>query len=675
MKSFLSLFLALSILACLIPSGELFADRGGEQAKEQHIRRVTRVTKIFSFVKGKDGRAVLVSQQTGRSEIKGDGVNLETLAKRANNFENNVGNFTLLGAVGNTGVNAAGELVVTGNFKDSGNNTVGSYGAEVRGGSNVKLDDNSFTNALLPGDTGYYRMDTPFDFEKIISWDLAYTYTPKNATQYTRTTDPVFASGPTFSSSGGKLQVSGGVTNPGSSLTYWNDIYFFIFDSSGKLVDVKSTYVMGSEYNYGGGTTDTALQPGASGTFSRTFYETGYSSYSSYDSAFQYYVADGGGGTEEKNPPFGSFDTPLDQSTVRSSIPVTGWALDDSEVSHVKIWRQSSGGLVYIGDANFVEGARPDVQQSYPDYPNNSRAGWGYMMLTNFLPGGDGTFTLEAIATDSAGKSTSLGTRTIHVDNDNAVKPFGAIDTPLQGGTAAGSGYINWGWALTPQPKKIPEDGSTIDVYVDGVNRGNPSYNLYREDIATLFPGYANTNGAVGYFYLDTTAYADGVHTIQWTATDNEGSTDGIGSRYFTIQNPRIANRTASGFLPHIADIMALPIDETAAISFREGFDDSVEMKRAAKHLEGTANISMPQSRRLVIRLNDRREDIVSYDGYLLMNGQLSGLPVGSTLNRSSGTFYWMPGPAFRGRFPLVFVKTGANGQRTRSMVLVDIQQ
>jgi hypothetical protein len=130
-----------------------------------------------------------------------------------------------------------------------------------------------------------------------------------------------------------------------------------------------------------------------------------------------------------------------------------------------------------------------------------------------------------------------LGIKTITVDNDNAVKPFGAIDTPSQGGTASGSSFINWGWVLTPMPNKIPTDGSTIDVWVDGVKLGHPTYNIYRTDITSLFPSYANSDGAVGYFYLDTTAYANGVHTIQWTAKDNAGNTDGIGSRYFTIQN------------------------------------------------------------------------------------------------------------------------------------------
>jgi uncharacterized protein (TIGR01370 family) len=245
------------------------------------------------------------------------------------------------------------------------------------------------------------------------------------------------------------------------------------------------------------------------------------------------------GGSDDD--PFGSFDTPLDGSTVRSSVAVTGWALDDVAVESVKIYRKGNdpgNNLIYIGDAVLVEGARPDVQQAYPTYPMNHKAGWGYMMLTNFLPnGGNGIFTLYAIAKDVSGHTVTLGTKTITCDNANAVKPFGAIDAPAQGGTVSGSNFINWGWVLTPQPNSIPADGSTINVIVDGVNIGHPTYNVYRPDIATLFPGYANSNGAVGYFYLDTTQYEDGVHTIQWTVSNSMGTTEGIGSRYFVIRN------------------------------------------------------------------------------------------------------------------------------------------
>jgi hypothetical protein len=213
---------------------------------------------------------------------------------------------------------------------------------------------------------------------------------------------------------------------------------------------------------------------------------------------------------------------------------------DFVDIDRVEIYREGEDreDLIFIGEAVLVEGARTDVEQTFPTYPMNYKAGWGYMMLTNFLPnGGNGTFTIYAAATDTSGNSVTLGTKTITCDNANAVKPFGAIDTPTQGGIASGSRFVVWGWALTPRPNSIPTDGSTINVYVDGVNLGYPTYNIYRPDIAGLFPSYANSNGAAGYFILDTTAYENGVHTIQWVVSDNGGNTDGIGSRYFVIRN------------------------------------------------------------------------------------------------------------------------------------------
>jgi len=69
------------------------------------------------------------------------------------------------------------------------------------------------------------------------------------------------------------------------------------------------------------------------------------------------------------------------------------------------------------------------------------------------------------------------------------------------------------------------------------VRLGTVTYDNYREDIATIFPGYNNSNGAVGLIYLDSTAYENGVHTIGWFVQDDAGNADGIGSRFFRIEN------------------------------------------------------------------------------------------------------------------------------------------
>jgi uncharacterized repeat protein (TIGR01451 family) len=210
--------------------------------------------------------------------------------------------------------------------------------------------------------------------------------------------------------------------------------------------------------------------------------------------------------------PIGSFDTPTNNTSgIAGAIPVTGWALSNIEINSstgVQIWREpvanepaAANGLVFIGNAVFVTGARPDVEAQYSTYPFSNRAGWGYQLLTNFLPNqGNGTFKLHAIATDVANNMTDLGTRTIIADNAHAAKPFGTIDTPAQGGTASGAQYLNFGWALTPGTFCIPQDGSTITVVVDSVPQpAHPVYNQFRSDIAGLFPGYCNSGGAVGY--------------------------------------------------------------------------------------------------------------------------------------------------------------------------------
>jgi hypothetical protein len=244
-------------------------------------------------------------------------------------------------------------------------------------------------------------------------------------------------------------------------------------------------------------------------------------------------------------PPIGAVDTPANGVTARGEIAVTGWALDDSAIASVDVYRSPVGAenpnvLVFIGRAVFIRGARPDVQAAYPNMPDNDNAGWGFMVLTNMLPGqGNGTFDLHAIATDQSGLTTLLGTRRIVAANAGSTRPFGTIDTPAQGATVSGT-IINFGWALAPTPRQIPIDGTTIDVYVDGVFRGHPVYNNVRPDIATLFPGLYNTTGgrgAIGYFMLDTTTLSNGLHTIHWVIRDDIGQASGVGSRFFRVQN------------------------------------------------------------------------------------------------------------------------------------------
>ena len=359
--------------------------------------------------------------------------------------------------------------------------------------------------------------------------------------------------------------------------------------------------------------------------------------------------------------PFGYFDSPLDDSTVAGSVPVTGWALDDIEVTRVEIKRDphvldppaaiGTDGLIYIGDAVFIKGARPDVEAAEPNYPNSHRAGWGYMMLTNFLPNqGNGIFVLHAIAYDGSGHKTKLGQKTIAADNFHSALPFGTIETPSQGGLASGNAFINWGWALTPQPNIIPADGSTLWVWVDGAPVGHPVYNNYRADIAANFPGYGNSNGAVGYFYLDTTKYAIGQHGISWGLSDNAGNGSGIGSRYFDILNnsggAAAAVRAEPGLLKEEAS-GAIQID-----------------------LPGPRTIDVQELERVVVDLRARGATRIVGWGESLDRE----LPVGSSIDQKTGVFSWIPGPGFLGRHVLHFAAADGTSRSRAVEVVVNIR-
>ena len=415
-------------------------------------------------------------------------------------------------------------------------------------------------------------------------------------------------------------------------------------------------------------------QPAASGTATITFTaepNPGVARKGTLTIAGRLFEVTQAAGAPDSTPPFGSFDTPANGTTnVSGAIAVTGWALDDKGVTKVELYREplsgENGGLfgwVYIGEALFVAGARPDVATAYAAYPSAQRAGWGYQLLTNMLPaGGNGTFTLHALAYDLSGNVSELtyvpgppevraAGRTIVCNNAGAARPFGTLDTPAQGATVAGSGYVNFGWALTPGSGfTIPADGSTIALILDGVPQpGHPTYNQYRSDIAAQFASYSNSAGAVGYSILDTTKLSDGLHAISWNVTDSAGRSEGLGSRYFTVANN--TTTTFSGSSP------AAPLSLAEARgSARRRLGVSLRRNSPAARLEplqpdanGEYLVEVEQLERLELHSGG------SGPAYLRVGDQLEPLPAGSQLDAAQGIFYWQTGAPFLGLYTLAF--------------------
>ena len=195
-------------------------------------------------------------------------------------------------------------------------------------------------------------------------------------------------------------------------------------------------------------------------------------------------------------------------------------------------------GKVFISNATFVDGARPDVEALYPTMPRAYRAGWGYLLLTwGLYNQGNGTYNLYAYAFDKENNIATIGAKTIVVSNENATKPFGSIDTPRSAASPRPAIRTSAG-RLTPKVTgvatcKIPPSG--VQVSIDSGPLQPVVYGDARTDIAGAFAGFSNSAAAGGHFIFDWTTLANGTHTIGWVITDDCNRADGVGSRFFNV--------------------------------------------------------------------------------------------------------------------------------------------
>jgi sugar lactone lactonase YvrE len=363
--------------------------------------------------------------------------------------------------------------------------------------------------------------------------------------------------------------------------------------------------------------------------------------------------------------PFGSFDTPASGTfPLQGSIAVTGWALDDVGIDRVEIWRDLQpgettppfastpsdprNGKVFISNGTFVDNARPDVEGLYPSTPFNARAGWGYLLLTwGLWSQGNGTYTLFAYAFDTESNLTTLGQKTIVVSNNAANRPFGSIDTPAIGGTASGT-VVNFGWGLTPKVNgvatcTIPASG--IQVSIDSGPLQPVAYGDARSDIAGAFTGFSNTAAGGGHFVFDSTALANGTHTIGWLITDDCNRADGVGSRFFNVSNGSLAPAVASVAAPVMN---ARTADGREAVTIARGYGELPVVVEPGG--DGALRVTVAQGERIEIRVPREYRS-----AHQLAAGEPRALPSGATWDPASGTFYWQPAPAFLGRYEIVF--------------------
>ncbi len=258
--------------------------------------------------------------------------------------------------------------------------------------------------------------------------------------------------------------------------------------------------------------------------------------------------------------PFGELEMPGENQPMNGVFPMTGWALDDSEIEKIELLVD---GLI-VGPVN--QGIhRPDIAYRFPSHPGAEHAGFIRMLNTTELT--NGAHTVAIRLTDNEGMVKVIGRRFVQTFNTSYnLPPFGGIDWPIPNHIMYGDGCDDPGGWSTP-PYEEPQDvewvtgwaldvGSTTDrggvAYVQLLIDGNieydtwvdsfyypwlehlaelmNTYGLPRMDILNLFPDVPNSKDAGFIFALDISdliirrGYRQGLHMITIRAGDWENN-------------------------------------------------------------------------------------------------------------------------------------------------------
>jgi len=230
----------------------------------------------------------------------------------------------------------------------------------------------------------------------------------------------------------------------------------------------------------------------------------------------------------------GSIDVPVDGATVSGYVQVIGFALDGNLVSNIDVFvdgTDEANRVSAAGGAN-INLPRPDVIQFFPQYGGTAGKNPGYEASFKASLFSNGSHTVYVRATDVNGCSYFLTPRAVKVDNARNQPPFGGVDFPLPDSGVSANGVLEVaGWAL--DDRKVDH----VDVFVDGLIERQAVTGIYRADVAANYPD--NPQAIVAGFILniDSTRYANGVHTVTVKAVDDQGQQGLLGSRRVQIFN------------------------------------------------------------------------------------------------------------------------------------------
>ena len=261
--------------------------------------------------------------------------------------------------------------------------------------------------------------------------------------------------------------------------------------------------------------------------------------------------------------PFGELEMPGPNQPMNGVFPVTGWALDNSEVVDIEVMVDGQ----VIGQANSGV-ARPDINHRFPTIPNSANAGFIRMLNTSTFT--NGVHTLAVRLRDDEGATRVIGRRFVQImNNGRNLVPFGRIEWPIANhylfatgcnnpGGWSGPNYndpdqweLIWGWAADVGSSTDAGGVAWVKLMLDGVELKNTwtdefyfplflrdvnYYGIERPDVFKLLPDVPASKDSGFDFAINPSSLVldrgvhQGLHYLSVVAGDVAGNTGTIGT-------------------------------------------------------------------------------------------------------------------------------------------------
>ena len=120
-----------------------------------------------------------------------------------------------------------------------------------------------------------------------------------------------------------------------------------------------------------------------------------------------------------------------------------------------------------------------------------------------------------------------------------------------------------------------------------------------------------------------------------------------------------------------VETVAEVPPDYSAVHVKRAASDDQTR-ELVFPEWSGEIRVRAHETEQVEVRLASQFDDSqATYEGYVVVNGRMRPLPVGSTLNSTTGVFTWQPGPGFLGRYDS---SSSARAEWIKTRIPVNVQ-